>query len=129
MKTVKGTFEIKLEPKPGVFAEGVALNALTIDKTLSGPLSGTTKGMVMSVMGGVKGSASYVALEVVSASLEDKVGTFVLQHNGIVDRGQASLTVQVVPDSGTGELEGIKGTFDIKVEDGVHAYEFTYALP
>lgn len=128
MKTVCGTFEVKLEPKPDVFAEGVPLNALTIDKVLSGPLSGTTKGMMMSAMGGVKGSAGYVALEVVTANLEGRAGTFVLQHSGIMDRGQPSLTVQVVPDSGTGELEGIKGTLDIKVESGVHAYEFTYGL-
>ena len=46
-----------------------------------------------------------------------------------MNRGAPSLTVTVVPDSGTGELAGISGTFLIKIEDGKHHYEFDYALP
>ncbi|WP_262690411.1 DUF3224 domain-containing protein [Kordiimonas aestuarii] len=105
MNTVSGTFEVKLEPKADVFPEGMALNALSIDKQFSGPLSGSSKGMMISAMGGVQGSAGYVALEVVTGNLNGKAGTFALQHFGVMDRGSPSLTVKVVPDSGTGELK------------------------
>jgi hypothetical protein len=43
-------------------------------------------------------------------------------------RGAQQLTLTVVPDSGTDELEGIAGTMQISIEDGRHAYEFEYAL-
>jgi hypothetical protein len=33
-----------------------------------------------------------------------------------------------VPDSGTGELEGLSGKLEIKIDDGQHFYEFDYAL-
>jgi hypothetical protein len=35
----------------------------------------------------------------------------------------------VVPDSGTGELEGISGTMSIVIgAGGAHSYDFDYAL-
>jgi hypothetical protein len=33
-----------------------------------------------------------------------------------------------VPDSGTGELEGLAGRMQIAVADGRHSYEFDYTL-
>jgi hypothetical protein len=44
-------------------------------------------------------------------------------------RGTPQLSVTVVPDSGTGQLEGITGTFTIKIDQGKHSYEFEYTLP
>ncbi len=34
------------------------------------------------------------------------------------------MTVVVVPGSGSGDLQGIGGTFMIKIADGLHSYEF-----
>jgi len=34
-----------------------------------------------------------------------------------------------VPDSGTGQLEGITGVLAIKTDQGKHSYEFDYLLP
>jgi hypothetical protein len=39
------------------------------------------------------------------------------------------MDVQVVPGSGSGELEGINGRMTIIVTDGKHAYDFQYSLP
>ena len=39
------------------------------------------------------------------------------------------MQVIVVPGSGSGELNGIEGTFTIRVENGQHFYEFEYMLP
>jgi hypothetical protein len=119
-----GTFEVKLTPQP--VAEG--LGRMTIDKTFQGDLEGSSVGEMLSAMGGVKGSAGYVAIEKVTGKLGGKSGTFVLQHSGSMDRGAPSLTVTVVPDSGTGELVGLSGKLGIRIEGGQHFYDFEYSL-
>jgi hypothetical protein len=77
----------------------------------------------------VKGSAGYVALEQVNATLEGRKGSFFLQHSGLMNKGTPSLNVSVVPDSATGELSGLQGTMTIDVTGGQHRYTFSYQLP
>lgn len=60
--------------------------------------------------------------------LDGKEGTFVLQHNGLMDGGASSLTVTVVPDSATGALKGLSGRMNIRIVDGKHFYDFDYEL-
>jgi hypothetical protein len=76
----------------------------------------------------VKSSAGYVAIERVIGTLNGRRGTFVLQHSGTMTRGEPQLTISVVPDSGTGELEGLAGTMTIAIADGKHSYEMHYTL-
>jgi hypothetical protein len=125
-----GTFEVKLVPQP--LADSGAdptLGRMTIDKTFSGDLQGTSKGEMLMAGTAVKGSAGYVAIERVSGTLQGRSGTFVLQHIGTMNRGAPQLTVMVVPDSGTGALAGLAGTLDIKIVDGKHFYALDYVLP
>lgn len=127
MKTsvsASGSFEVNLKPDPA----GAEFGRMTIDKQFHGDLEGTSKGEMLSAFGTVKGSAAYVAIERVTATLHGRSGTFVLHHRGLMDRGQQTLTVDVVPDSGTGELEGLTGTMKIIIAEGKHSYEFDYAL-
>ena len=125
-----GTFEVTLTPQPADdYADGAALGRLTIDKQFRGDLEGTSKGQMLSGMSGVKGSAGYVAIERVSGTLAGRRGTFILQHLGTMDRGAPTLTVRVVPDSGTDQLTGLTGTMTIDVAEGRHGYTFTYTLP
>jgi flagellar basal body rod protein FlgG len=77
----------------------------------------------------VKGSAGYVAIERVTGTLHGRRGSFVLQHNGIMTRGDGQLIITVVPDSGTDQLIGLAGTMGITIADGTHSYEFVYTLP
>ena len=58
----------------------------------------------------VKGSAGYVAIDQVTGSLDGRKGSFVLQHSGSMKRGAPTLSIMVVPDSGTDELTGLTGT-------------------
>lgn len=58
----------------------------------------------------VKGSAAYVAIERVVGTLFGRTGSFVLHHTGVMNRGGASLSTAVVPDSGTDALVGLAGT-------------------
>ena len=90
-------------------ADASALLArLSIDKQISGDLQATTQGSMLSAGTAVKGSAAYVALERVTGTLHGKSGSFALMHVGTMNRGTPSLSITVVPDSGTGELEGLR---------------------
>jgi hypothetical protein len=110
-------------------SEPELLGRMTIDKQITGDLVATTKGQMLSAMTSTKGSAGYVAIERVTGVLGSKRGSFVLQHTGTMRRGAPSLSVTVVPDSGTEELAGIEGEFTIDIVEGKHFYEFTYRLP
>jgi hypothetical protein len=126
----KGEFDVNLKPLD-TFAKGrhgINLGRMSIDKTLRGDLVGKSLGEMLSAMTNVKGSAAYVAIEQVSGALHGKNGAFVLQHFGIMDRGKDRLVLEVVPDSGTGELENLSGKMLIIIENGKHYYEFEYTL-
>ena len=126
----KGRFTVTLAPQPlSDVAEGATLGRMSIDKVFSGDLDGSSRGEMLSVMGAVKGSAGYVAMERVTATLHGHHGSFVLQHSGTMDRGAPSLSVSVVPDSGTYELTGLSGRMQIDITDGQHFYTFEYELP
>jgi Protein of unknown function (DUF3224) len=127
-----GTFEVTLTPQPAapdaVGTEETSIGRLLLDKQFSGDLIGHSAGQMLSLMTEVKGSAGYVALERFSGILHGRAGSFALQHNGVMDRGAPSLSVRVVPDSGTGELAGLAGEMTIEVGAG-HAYTLMYTLP
>lgn len=76
-----------------------------------------------------KGSAGYVAVESVTGALNGRRGVFALQHSGTLNNGVHSLSISVVPGSGTGELTGIAGTMNVILENGKHSYVFDYTLP
>jgi hypothetical protein len=101
---------------------------MSIDKTFRGDLVADSQGEMLSVMTGVDGSAGYVAIEQVTGTLQGKSGTFVLQHFGIMSHGQNRLILEVVPDSGTGQLAGLSGEMTIKTEDAKHFFEFDYSV-
>jgi hypothetical protein len=130
MTHATGTFEVKLAPQPkDDYADGAMLARLTIDKQFKGDLVGTSRGQMLSAASSVKGSAGYVAIELVTGALAGRRGTFVLQHSGTMNRGAPALTLTVVPDSGTGELTGLAGSMAIIIAEGKHSYEFDYTLP
>ncbi len=123
-----GPFEVKLTPQSPE-AENTALGRMTIDKQFHGELEAVSQGQMLSVMTSTKGSAGYVAMEIVNGTLGGRQGTFALQHSATMDRGQPMLSITVVPDSGTGELRGLKGSMQIRIEpDGKHFYDFDYEI-
>lgn len=130
MKTVaKGPFTIKRVAEPVHDRMTNLLGRHTLDKVYSGDLVGTAAGEMLSAGGTVPGSAGYVAIERVDGELGGRKGTFYLQHTGILNRGEGSLTVQVIPDSGTGDLVGLTGEMTIIIAPGGgHSYEFTWEI-
>jgi hypothetical protein len=127
MTHATGTFEVKLAPQAVTFEES-GLGRLSIDKVFQGDLQATSKGEMLAHRTAVQGSAGYVAMERVEGTLNGRAGTFVLQHSGTMNRGAQQLALTVVPDSATGELEGLSGSMKIIIEGGQHSYEFEYEL-
>jgi hypothetical protein len=126
---VKGSFEAKATPDPSSDeVDGVSIGRVRVDKKFSGPLDATGKVDMIGARTKVEGSAGYAAVERISGSLEGKRGSFVVLHQGLMNRGELSLSVVIVPDSGTGELTGIRGKMAIRIEGGQHFYELDYEL-
>jgi hypothetical protein len=122
-----GTFDVKLTPQADEDSADAGIARMAIDKQYHGDLEGTSKGHMLASR--AKGSGGYVAMEVVTGTLKGRKGTFVLQHSGTMTPAALQLSVTVIPDSGTGQLEGLAGTMNIKIADGKHSYEFDYTLP
>lgn len=127
----KGTFDVKATPQEFYGkSDGATLGRMTFDKVFHGDLQATAQVQMLSAMSSsVKGSAAYVAMEWMTGTLHGKQGSFVLHHTGVMDKGAQSLSVRVVPDSGTGALVGLSGGYSIDIKDGVHFYVFAYELP
>jgi hypothetical protein len=106
--------------------DGVSLARASFEKKFAGHLEATSIVHMLSARTPVGGSAGYVSLERVTGALHGRRGSFVLLHKGVMTRGTPSLSVTVVPDSATGELEGLSGRMDIRIENGSHSYDFTY---
>jgi hypothetical protein len=124
-----GSFEVKLTPHGLEEAgEKSTLGRMGIDKQFKGDLHAASKGQMLTAGTPVQGSAGYVAIEEVTGTLHGRRGSFVLQHNGTMNRGSPQLSISVVPDSGTEELRGLAGTMEITVADGTHSYLFSYTL-
>lgn len=127
---IRGEFDVKLMPMDTYAkgTDGIKLARMSIDKTFRGDLSAKSQGEMLSAMTSTKGSAGYAAIELVVGSLMGKDGSFVLQHFGTMDKGKSRLILEVVPDSGGGELVGIAGKMQIEITGGKHFYEFEFEI-
>lgn len=124
-----GSFSVKLNPQSSeTEADATVLGRLTIDKKFEGDLDASSNGQMLAAATRTKGSAGYVAIEKVTGKLNGREGTFHLQHSGTMNRGTPSLSITVVPDSGTGELAGLSGTMQIEIAKGKHSYVFDYQI-
>jgi hypothetical protein len=125
----RGTFEVSATRQPPYdSADGLVLGRTSFVKSFKGDLEASSTVEMLSAGTPTKGSAVYVALERVNGKLAGRSGNFVLFHAGVMNRGQASLRLEVAPDSGTGELVGLSGQMQIEINEGQHVYRFEYTL-
>ena len=127
-----GAFDVQMQPQPAANetpTPGATLGRLLLNKTYHGDLQATAQGQMLSAITPTTGSAGYVAIEHVSGTLHGRAGSFVLQHSGLMNRGEKQLVITVVPDSGSGELAGLQGRLDIRISEGKHFYDMAYSLP
>lgn len=131
MLIAKGTFEVTITPQPHQEGVGDPLIArMSITKTFSGEMNGVSHGQMLAYRSSVvSSSAGYVAMEKVQGTLNGRDGSFVMQHDGVMNRGESLLSIKIVSDSGTDQLEGIAGEMLLTIEQGKHFYEFRYTLP
>lgn len=129
MRHAVGTFTVTVTPAdPEAVEAGLGLSRYTLAKTFAGDLTGTGLGQMLA--GGVSaGTATYVALERVVGRLDGREGAFLLAHRGDMGPDGFSLSITVVPKSGTGALAGLAGDFGPTITDGVHHYDLAYRLP
>ena len=124
-----GPFEVKMTSQPwSESSTDQTLSRFQLDKQFQGDLEASSHGQMLSAGTAEKGSAGYVAIERVTGMLHGRKGSFVLMHTGVMNRGVPSLSIVVVPDSGTEELKGLTGSMDIIRGEGKHAYAFDYSL-
>ena len=124
-----GPFDVKVTHQDDNSADPL-LARMMLDKQYHGDLEATGQGQMLTAGTDVKGSGAYVAIEKVSGTLKGRTGSFVLQHTGTMTQNVPLLSITVVPDSGTGQLEGITGKMTITIAaGGKHSYDFEYTLP
>ena len=129
MPTARGPFTVDTEAEPPFLEQdGLTLSRSVVHKKFSGDMVGASEVQMIAAFTGTPGSAAYVAIEHFTGSVGGKSGSFVLQHSGVMNKGDAALTVTIVPDSGTGELAGIAGTLEIDNDEGNHSYVLDYQL-
>ena len=126
-----GYFDVKLAPQAAdnPQARTAQIDRLSIDKKYHGDVQGTSTGQMQAIKDD-RDTGAYVALEKVVASFKGRNGTFMLMHYGYMSQGAVGRwLVEIVPNSGTGELAGLSGTMKIIQKDEKHYYEVEYALP
>lgn len=127
LQHARGAFTVEMTPAASSPAE--SLSIYSMNKKISGDITGTSRGQMISGGDPQKGAAGYVAMEVVTASVNGRKGSFALEHLATMDARGQHMTVVVVPGSGTGELAGITGTFTIIFKGERHEYDLAYSLP
>lgn len=127
---IRGRFEVRLDAQAASAAAAEAgLGRMSLFKQFHGALQGSSRGEMLAFRSATPGSAGYVAMETVVGSLDGREGSFVLQHSSTMARGEPHQSIEVVPDSGTGALAGLRGRMRIDIVNGEHFYVFDYALP
>lgn len=132
MSIATGTFDVTVEPiTPNDEADGITFSHMSLDKSWQGDFTGHSTGEMLTAGRSIDGSmsAGYVAIERMQGSLAGRRGGFVFQHTATMDRGEQSLTITVVPDSGSGGLAGLRGSLAIEIVGEEHRYTFDYTLP
>ena len=119
------------EPEPLELGEQpgpVTFGRVTLRKTFSGPLTGTgVVAMTSAALG--EAPVGYVAVELVTGTLDGRDGSFVLQHTGGVDGERSSASGVVLPGTGTGALEGLRGEMTISHDESGAVLTLDYELP
>ena len=129
-KTANSRFAIKTwDEKP--YSEGPdqpRLTRATVTKTFTGDIDGDGHVEYLMMYRG-DGSATFVGLERIVGRMGDKSGSFVLQRLGVFEGGLAKESYSVIPGSGTGDLQGLRGDGSSAVGHGTeHPFTLVYEL-
>ena len=102
-------------------ADGPAVVRISVEESFSGDIEGVGAADLLQVLR-ADGSASFVAIERVTATLAGRSGSFVLQDAGtLAADGVVDGDWFVVAGSATGELSGLRGTGGFRAKVGERA--------
>lgn len=102
-------------------ADGVKRFSIDVVEAFAGDIQGEGRAVMLQALRS-DGSASFVGLERVSATLAGRAGGFILQDAGtLASTGKVEGSWFVVPGSGSGELTGLRGEGGFVAALGEHA--------
>lgn len=107
----------------GETGERNELARVTVTKVFTGDIEGQSVAQLL--MAGNPVGAGYLASELFTGSVGTRSGSFVVQHGGLVDAGDAHSFGSIVPGSGTGELAGVRGEAIYANNDEGHTLTLT----
>lgn len=125
-----GTFEIRSwDEKPWNEVTGASrIMHASVSKSYKGDIDGEGK-LEYLMAYGHDGSASFVGIERFVGRVGDQHGNFVFQHVGTFRNGIAESTWSVVPNSGAGDLQGLRGEVNAALGHAkIYPIEFSYEL-
>lgn len=104
------------------------LTHASVTQDLSGGVAG--RGRVEWLMSYQQnGSARFVGLQYIEGSLDGREGSLVVETVGDFDGGVAQGSWAVIPDSGTGELAGVRGDGQFRAPmGGTPSFSLDYRL-
>ena len=122
-----GTFEITAWEQTAwdERAEGPKLARATVRKTFQGELAGESTAEVL-LCTDDGGGVAYTALERVVGRVGARSGSFLLLHGAMRGGDMTRASGRIVPDSGTGELRGLRGEVEISHDERGAVFTLNY---
>ena len=108
--------------------EGAKLSRVDIKRSFQGEIEAQSTAVLLMCDAG-NGSAGYVASERVVGCIGQRAGSFVIQHGGALTAGHAAESFgYIVPASGTGELQGLRGHCTWRHDEHEATFTLEYEL-
>ncbi len=129
----EGTFTVQTLPQESTaFEKDAGIVRVGFEKKWSGVLAGTSRCEMLSSTTESTGAMAYTAMELFVGKVNGLSGSFYFSHVATMqkdDPASGVMTIHVVRNSGTEQLQGLKGELLIHIEGGRHSYVFDYNLP
>jgi hypothetical protein len=124
------TFDIdSWDEEPWEDGLGARLTRTRVTKTYRGEIEGTSLGEMLMAYAQTTGSRAYVGFERIVGEVDGRMGSFVLHHTATASGAGHAVSWSIVPDTGTGGLDGIRGEAQIVVlPKGGHTMTLDYEL-
>jgi hypothetical protein len=108
---------------------GATLSRARVAKTFHGEIEGTSVAELLLAQAHDTASRAYVGFERITASINGRLGSFVLHHTATASGFGHAVSWSIVPDTGTGGLERISGEAQIiQTSNGGHEITLDYEL-
>ena len=114
---LSGHFDIDIAPADALLP---GTGRFDFTKIWTGEIKGTSAGVMLSGGNPSTGTAGYVAIEVFEGRIDDRTGTIMFQQFGSMVDGAEVLRYEVIPGSGTGELDSMTGEVILDAANGEH---------